>query len=228
MSHCLHSKNLTNVLNDFWTPLRFNPKPSFFSLLFIIFLQECKKNKAIHILKTEFLQSYKPQYWNKIENEIKYKMILVTWTSNYNHSVGCHICTASFMSSMKSWQIAKTHTEKKTSAIRKKPTKKTIWLLFWAYYKCVRIIQSLQIEWLRRKTHEDWKFAFEEGSWYKLEAIMYRPIFMGILAFRAASPHFSIAARPWLWMWVSNSFFSSPRPSWIRDTRLYIRPKSEK
>lgn len=43
----------------------------------------------------------------------------------------------------------------------------------------------------------------------------------------AASPHFSIAARPWLWMWVSRSFFSSPRPSVIRDTRLYIRPRSE-
>lgn len=43
----------------------------------------------------------------------------------------------------------------------------------------------------------------------------------------AASPHFSMAARPWLWMWVSRSFFSSPRPSVIRDTRLYIRPRSE-
>lgn len=48
------------------------------------------------------------------------------------------------------------------------------------------------------------------------------------LTFKAASPHFSIAARPWLWMCVSRSFFSSPRPSWIRDTRLYMRPKSER
>lgn len=48
-----------------------------------------------------------------------------------------------------------------------------------------------------------------------------------LLTLSAASPHFSMAARPWLWMWVSRSFFSSPRPSVIRDTRLYIRPRSE-
>jgi hypothetical protein len=29
-------------------------------------------------------------------------------------------------------------------------------------------------------------------------------------------------------MCVSRSFFSSPRPSWILDTRLYMRPKSER
>lgn len=51
---------------------------------------------------------------------------------------------------------------------------------------------------------------------------------LNVLTFKAASPHFSIAARPWLWMCVSRSFFNSPRPSWILDTRLYMRPKSER
>lgn len=51
---------------------------------------------------------------------------------------------------------------------------------------------------------------------------------LAVRTLSAASPHFSMAARPWLWMWVSRSFFSSPRPSVIRDTRLYIRPRSTK
>lgn len=51
---------------------------------------------------------------------------------------------------------------------------------------------------------------------------------LNVLTFKAASPHFSIAARPWLWMCVSRSFFNSPKPSWILDTRLYMRPKSER
>ena len=47
------------------------------------------------------------------------------------------------------------------------------------------------------------------------------------LTLRAASPHFSMAARPWLWMCVSRSFFSSPKPSVMRETRLYMRPRSK-
>lgn len=56
---------------------------------------------------------------------------------------------------------------------------------------------------------------------------IYRGVGSAVHTLSAASPHFSIAARPWLWMWVSRSFFSSPRPSVIRDTRLYMRPRSE-
>ena len=47
------------------------------------------------------------------------------------------------------------------------------------------------------------------------------------LTLSAASPHFSMAACPWLYIWVSRRVFSSPRPSWIRDTSWYIRPRSE-
>lgn len=46
------------------------------------------------------------------------------------------------------------------------------------------------------------------------------------LTLSAESPHFSMAASPWLWMWDSKSFLSSPNPSVIRETRLYIRPRS--
>ena len=49
---------------------------------------------------------------------------------------------------------------------------------------------------------------------------------MIILTFNALSPHFSIAASPCVYMWFSRSDFSSPKPSCILDTRVYILAKS--
>lgn len=42
----------------------------------------------------------------------------------------------------------------------------------------------------------------------------------------ALSPHFSIAARPWAKIWFSKRFLSSPSPSGMRDTNVYILAKS--